>query len=144
MKYYKDLSQKEKAQLFKYPALISLLATTSDEGLDEKEKKTALKLTHIKSYAGDPILTGFYKEAEPIFEKTLVSLDNELPHEKKERTLAIRRELNKLEPILKNLEPQFSTALLRSMESYTHSVSRAHRNILEYFIFPLPLNGLTD
>jgi hypothetical protein len=31
-----------------------------------------------------------------------------------------------------------------SLRSYKSHISRAHRNILEYFIFPLPIKGITD
>lgn len=144
MKHYKDLSENEKDHLLKFPAYISLLASTADDGIDEEEKRTAINLTHIKTFSCDPLLSDFYKEAESIFEKTVISLNNELPHTKKERTVAICHELDKLEPLLKKLDPEYATVLRNSMESYKHYISRAHRNILEYFIFPMPVNGLTD
>lgn len=144
MKHYRDLSAKEKDQLLKFPAYISLLASTADDGIDEQEKRTAVKLTHIKTFSSDPLLSDFYKEAENIFEKTVITLNDELPHAKKERTLAICHELDKLEPLLKKLDPEYASVLRYSMESYKHYISRAHRNILEYFIFPMPINGLTD
>lgn len=144
MKHYRDLSEKEKVQLLQFPAYISLLASTADDGIDEQEKRTAVKLTHIKTFSSDPLLSDFYKEAENIFEKTVITLNDELPHAKKERTLAICHELDKLEPLLKKLDPEYASVLRYSMESYKHYISRAHRNILEYFIFPMPINGLTD
>lgn len=144
MKHYKDLSEKEKNHLLKFPAYISLLASTADDGIDEEEKRMAINLTHIKTFSCDPLLSDFYKEAENIFEKTVISLNDELPHAKKERTAAICLELEKLEPLLKKLDPEYASVLRNSMESYKHYISRAHRNILEYFIFPMPINGLTD
>lgn len=144
MKHYRDLSEKEKDQLLKFPAYVSLLASTAGGGIDEQEKRTAVKLTHIKTFSSDPLLSDFYKEAENIFEKTVITLNDELPHAKKERTLAICHELDKLEPLLKKLDPEYASVLRYSMESYKHYISRAHRNILEYFIFPMPINGLTD
>lgn len=44
MKSYKDLNEKEKQQLLKYPAYISLLASTAEGSIDEQEKETAVKL----------------------------------------------------------------------------------------------------
>ncbi len=144
MKHYTDLNEKEKNQLLKFPAYISLLASTADDGIDEQEKKKAVELTHIKTFSSDPLLFDFYKEAEKIFEKTVIALNNELPHTKKERTVAICHELDKLEPLLKKLDPEYASVLRHSMESYKQHISKAHRNILEYFIFPIPIKGLTD
>ena len=59
MKHWNDLGEKEKSQLLQFPAYISLLASTSAHGIDSKEKKAALKLTHIKTFAGDPMLMDF-------------------------------------------------------------------------------------
>ncbi|MBZ5859426.1 hypothetical protein [Flavihumibacter profundi] len=143
MKHYNDLGEKERAQLLKFPAYISLLASTAANGIDKKEKKAVVKLTHIKTFSCDPLLADFYKEAEQGFEKTITDLDNELPRNKEERTISICQELNKLEPILKKLEPRYVTVLRHSMESYKQHISKAHHNILEYFIFPIPIDGIS-
>jgi len=144
MKRWIDLNEKDKRQLLLFPAYISLLACTSENGLDKQEKSAALKITHIKTFAGDPELRDFYKAAENDFEKELIELNRKLPHDREERKLAIRQELNKLEPILKKLDAHYAVILEHSMEAYKNHVSRAHQNILEYFIFPLPINGISD
>ncbi len=144
MKSYKDLNEKEKQQLLKYPAYISLLASTAEGSMDEQEKKTAVKLTHVKTFSSDPLLSEFYKEAEKIFEANLNTLNKELPAGKEERMAAISKELEKLEPLVKKLDPEYASLLRRSMASYKQHISRAHRNVLEYFIFPVPIDGLSD
>lgn len=144
MKSYKDLNEKEKQQLLKYPAYISLLASTAEGSMDEQEKKTAVKLTHVKTFSSDPLLSEFYKEAEKIFEANLNTLNKELPAGKEERMAAISKELEKLEPLVKKLDPEYASLLRRSMASYKQHISRAHRNVLEYFIFPVPIDSLSD
>lgn len=144
MKHYKDLNEKEKEQLVKFPAYISLLASTVEGGIDKVEMKTAVKITHVKTFSSDPILLDFYKQAEGIFEKTITNLDNELPPNKEDRKIAITKELNKLESLLKKLDPEFAIVLRRSMRSYKYYISKAHRNVLEYFIFPMPIEGISD
>lgn len=143
MKRFSDLNEKEKAQLLKYPAYISLLASTAPKGIDEAEKKAVVKLTHIKTFSCNPLLADFYKEEEIVFEKTVTDLDNELPQNKEERTRTICRELNKLEPLLKKLEPSYVYVLRNSMESYKRYISKSHHTILEYFIFPIPIHGIS-
>jgi hypothetical protein len=139
-----ELDEKEKEQLLKFPAYISLLASTTEGGIDKQEMKAVVKLTHVKTFSCDPMLSDFYKEAAQVFEKTITTLDNELPHNKQERALAITQELDKLEPLLKKLDPLYASVLRQSMETYKDYISKAHRNILEYFIFPMPIEGIFD
>lgn len=144
MKRWNDLNEDEKKQLLLFPAYISLLASTAEWGIDKKEKQAALRLTHIKTFSSDPMLFDFYKAAEHEFESDISTLDNELPHNREERKLAIEHELNKLEPVLLKLDKGYALELRRSMKSYKNYVSRAHQNILEYFIFPMPVSGISD
>lgn len=144
MNNLKALTKQEVEQLLKFPAYISLLASTAENGIDNEEKNAAIKLTHVKTYSCDPLLTEFYQQAADNFEQTIMTLDLELPHTKEERKTAIVDELNKLEPLLHKLSPEYAAVLRSSMESYKKHVSRAHRNILEYFIFPVPIDGISD
>jgi hypothetical protein len=49
MKHYSDLNKSEKEQLLKLPAYMSLLTSTAEEGIDNEEKNTAVKITHVKA-----------------------------------------------------------------------------------------------
>lgn len=144
MKHYKDLSEKEKVTLLKLPAYMSLLTSTSKDGIDKEEIKTAVKITHVKTFSSDPILIEFYKDAEVVFENTITELDLVLPHKREERKQAIQEELDKLEPLLHTLNPQFVNSLRRSMKSYNYYIPKTHENFLEYFIFPMPFEGISD
>jgi hypothetical protein len=144
MKNLEKLSQIEKEFLFKYPAYISLLAVNQGDGMTEDEKQTAIKFSHIKTFSCNPILSEFYKEADKVFERNIRALDNELPKEKVQRETAIQIELNKLEYILLKLEKEYASFMHMSMKSFKEHVSKSHHNVLEYFIFPLPIKGLTD
>lgn len=144
MNYLETLTPTEKEMLLKFPAYISLLAANNDEGLDETERKSALKFSHLKTYSCDPLLLNFYQEADKEFEKNISSLDEELPKGKDEREKTIKIELLKLEIILKKLGKDYAIAMHNSMTSFKDHVSKAHRSILESFIFPLPIKGLTD
>ncbi|MBS1669245.1 MAG: hypothetical protein JST58_17880 [Bacteroidetes bacterium] len=144
MEYFKDLDENERNALLKYPAYISLLASSNQEGLDEKEKKVALKLSHIKTFSCEAKLVPFYKEAEKCFEAEIDRLNKELPKDRHVRTAIITKELGKLDVILKKLGGEYASALHKSMRIYKDQVSRAHQNVLEYFIFPMPIPGITD
>ncbi|MBS1917443.1 MAG: hypothetical protein JST87_14280 [Bacteroidetes bacterium] len=144
MEGFSSLSKEDKLQLLKYPAYISLLASTSESGIDRREIEVASKLTHVRTFAGDPLLAGFYREADKIFHAMIESLNTELPKEKMQRARAIERALDNIESILKKLSPLYETALRYSMRMYKDQVSKAHHNVLEYFIFPMPIKGLSD
>ncbi|HEY4150321.1 MAG TPA: hypothetical protein VGM41_15385 [Chitinophagaceae bacterium] len=144
MPVFKDLNEQERAQLLKFPAYVSLLAASADSGLDKQEKNAVIKLTHIKTFSCDPVLTDFYSEVDKHFETTIAELNNQFPHNRQERDTAIKKELNKLEVILRKLDKTYATIMHNSLKNYKDHVSKAHRNVLEYFIFPMPIGGITD
>jgi hypothetical protein len=141
---FEDLSLQEKKQLVRFPVYISLLAASKDCSLDRLEKNTAIKLTHIKTFSCDPVLADYYAAVDQDFEKAVAEISERLPRDKYAREWAIRRELRKLDGILRKLDEDYAATMYYSLRSYKDQVSRAHRNILEYFLFPLPINGLTD
>ncbi|CAN5831628.1 hypothetical protein BH11BAC3_BH11BAC3_37010 [soil metagenome] len=141
---FANLTKHETDVLLKFPVYISLLAANNDGKLDEAEKKSAIKFSHIKTYSCDPLLTSFYEAADKVFEEDILHLDKYLPVRKVERTVVIKKELLDIEIIATKLEKEYSTAMHRSMKSFKWHVSNAHHNVLVDFIFPLPMDGLTD
>ena len=141
---FEDLDPQEKKQLVRFPIYLSLLAAHKDHHLDKREKHTAVKLTHIKTFACDPILANYYAAVDENFETAISQIEEELPPQGLDRELAIKRELNKLRAMLRKLDQRYVIYLYDSLRSYSDQVARAHRNILEYFLFPLPINGYTD
>lgn len=144
MKTFDELPDTEKTLLLQYPAYISLLAANADMMMDASEKAAALKLTHIKTFSTEPLLHPFYKAAEAVFEKNIDLLDKTLPQGKEERDEAITRALHRVNTVLQKLGIDYAGALRRSMKSYKNHISKAHRNVLEYFLFPLPIDGISD
>lgn len=143
MKLSKGLNESENNALLKFPALISMLAANSGNKMDEAEKKSAIKLSHIKTFSCDPLLVEFYKEADKVFEKNMQQLDKGLPIEKAAREAAIKKELAALEIIVLKLGQEYTAAMHRSMKSFKDHVSEAHNSVLVDFIFPMPIKGLT-
>jgi len=143
MKPFKELTESENNALLKFPVFISLLAANIDNKLDESEKKSAIKLSHIKTYSCDPLLSEFYKEADKVFEKNILQLDKDLPIDKAAREAALKKELMKLETIVLTLKEEHTTVMHRSMKSFKDHVSQAHHSVLMDFVFPMPIKGLT-
>ena len=144
MKHFELLTGEEQERLLKYPAYIALLAVIKDARMDEDEKAAAEKFLHIKTFTCDPLFAEFYANADRQFKKTIRELDRGLPAERNARELAIRHELAGLEEILKKLDPKYARLLHGSMRSFKEHVSKAHFNVLEYFVFPLPIKGIAE
>lgn len=143
MKPFKELTEPDNKALLKFPAFISLLAANSDNKLDEAEKKSAIKFSHIKTYSCDPLLAEFYKEADKVFENNIQQLDKDLPIKKVTREAALKKELIRLETIVFKLGEEYTTVMHRSMKSFKDHVSQAHHSVLVDFIFPMPVKGIT-
>ena len=143
MKPFKELTESENKELLKFPAFISLLAANSDNKLDEVERLSAIKFSHIKTYSCDPLLTEFYEEADKVFENNIKQLDEDLPIEKASREATLKSELQKLETIVLKLGEDYISVMHRSMKSFKDHVSQAHHSVLVDFIFPMPMKGLT-
>jgi fructoselysine-6-P-deglycase FrlB-like protein len=139
----KNISEKEKEALLKFPAYISMLAASSDDKLDEAEKKSAIKFAHTKTFTCDPLLAGFYMQASKAFKRNIEQLDKELPKEKAKREAAIKKELLDLEKIVLKLGKEYASTMQSSMKSFKEHVSKAHHNVLVDFISPLSIPGLT-
>ena len=144
MSVFSDLSLPEREHLKKFPVYLSLLAASKDCRLDDREMHTAVKLTHIKTFSCDPVLADYYAAVDKSFEASVEEISSHLPADRDTREIAIRRELSKLETLLHKLDKRYAAIMHDSLRSYKDHVSRAHRNVLEYFIFPLPIGGITD
>lgn len=144
MKSFKKLSVKENKELLKFPAYITLLSSNSDGRLDKAEEKAAVKFSHIKTFSSNPLLTEFYAEADKNLERNIEELDKSLPEGRDKRKKAINGELVELEKIVAKLGEEYISIMHKSMKSFEDHVSKAHRNVLVDFIFPMPLEGLTD
>ncbi|CAN5513605.1 hypothetical protein BH11BAC1_BH11BAC1_16290 [soil metagenome] len=144
MTSYHDLPHKEKEQLLMFPAYISLLAANyHNNGIDKKEKQTAIEYAHIKTFSSNPILMEFFTDAEKDFEKNITFLNEQLPKRKGEREIVIREALSRLEKILSDLGTEYSFAMHESMNEYKEHVAHAHQSLMEYLVFPIPIKGLT-
>lgn len=144
MKEFKGLNQKEVDLLLKAPALVSVLAASLDGAVDEKEKAQAIKLSHVKTFSTQGQLQEYFKEVEKNFEKNFEQLNKDLPKDLDKREDLIKKDLKKLDAILKKLDHNFARALRHSLDTYKEHVSKVHRNALEFFALPLNFPGLTD
>ena len=144
MSIFQNLSEYEKKLLLDYPIYISLLAANKDGELDEVEKKAAIELYKTKINVSNPLIEDYYSLEEDEFEYRLLEMDAKLPKERTIRDTVIKKELEYLSNVLLKLDEKYSEALIVSMQTFKEHVSKAHRNTLLSFIFPMPISGLSD
>jgi len=144
MNSLKSLSESDHNALLTFPVYISLLSANRDGKLDDSEKLAATKISHTKTFTAEPLLKEFFSEADTVFEINLKQINSRLPQEKEERDSAIKSRIILLEKIARKLGKRYSSAILRSMESYREHVSKAHNSVVLDFILPLPIQGLTE
>jgi len=143
MKVFRNLTEQQKQALLKFPAYVSLLASTGSK-MDEAEKMVAIKFAHTKAFSCQPLLAEFCRESEIVFEDNLSQLDAVLPKDKKDRDAAIRKELLNLETILLKLGKEYASVMHQSMKTFKEHVLKAHHSVIEDFILPISIPGLTD
>jgi hypothetical protein len=144
MQELETLSPEDKKKLLQAPAYISLLAANVDGQMDEEEKYEAIKFSHIKTYTAHKLLKPFYQEVEKHFIENVDSLNNSLPKQKEEREKAIQAELHTVNEIIGKLDLFTSNTIRKSLKEYADHVSKAHKNIMDDFVFPFAIKGLTD
>ena len=141
---FEKLSKADQTEFLKFPAYISLLAANKDGTADQQELKTAIDFDHMKTYTCNPILSGFYEKADHVFKNNLIELDNELPKGKEDRDNAIMAKLGMIEKLLLKFDKVYTATMHQSMKSFKEHVSASHQNFLESFIFPVPIEGITE
>jgi len=144
MNTFEQLSKADQTAFLKFPVYISLLAANQDGTTDEQEIKTAIDFDHMKTYTCNPLLAGFYENADRVFKSNLTELDNELPKGKEDRDTAIMAKLAVLEKLLLKFDKVYAATMHQSMKSFREHVSAAHQNFIESFIFPVPIKGITE
>ncbi|MGF7078331.1 hypothetical protein [Mucilaginibacter sp. UYCu711] len=143
MNLFKQLSETELHEFLKYPVYISLLAANMDSFVSEEEKEQAVSFDDLETYNCLPLLTGFYEEAQKNYQPNLEMLDNQLPKGKLERDVAIKVELRKIKELLRKLDPANAAMMHHSMKAFKDHVSAKHDHVLDDFLFPIPIKGLT-
>jgi hypothetical protein len=78
------------------------------------------------------------------FIENIDRLERSLPKDKKERERIIQDELQNINSIIGKLDLFASNALRKSLKEYTDHVSLAHNNVMESFVIPFSIKGLTD
>ncbi|MGE5521865.1 MAG: hypothetical protein ACM3VS_18215 [Candidatus Dadabacteria bacterium] len=140
---FHKLTSEERKLLLKAPVLLSVLASCSSMSLNKDQKADAIRLAHLKTFTADPLLIPYYVEVEKHFEEQFESLAKEYTPCDDRKRRELKDQINKVESILGKLDKYFATKLHKSFEKYERHVRRAGHSVVEDFLFPMPIRGLT-
>lgn len=144
IKQFKTLTPEEREILFKAPALVSVLASCSLNKVNEVQKADAIKLAHLKTFTANPILHEYYEEVDKTFETQFdLIVKAYSPFDENKRS-DLKYEIERVNLIIAKLENFYGETLHKSLEGYANHVRKAAHSIFQDFIFPLPIQGLSD
>lgn len=142
--YLKKLSDKERETLYKAPALVSLIAASTDGVIDATERARAKELSKMRTFTAEKELQPFYKEAEKRFEDAMIKgTDRNNLIGSKEKA-AIKDELEQVDKILSKIDKNYAGHLQESFKSYAKHVSESHKNFVADALFPVNIPGLSE
>lgn len=142
LKELEKLTIEERELLFKAPVLLSVFAACTNKGINRVQKADAIKLAHLKPFTADPALISFYQEAEKNFEQQFDLISKKYRPFEESGCDPLKQEIKNIYPILKKLDRDYASKLMRSFEKYERHVRKAAHNIVEDFIFPVPIPGI--
>ncbi len=144
IKEFKKLTNPEVALLMKAPALVSVLAASINNTMNNVDKADAIKLAHLKSFTSDPVLADYYKEVEINFKENFEQAENLFtPFDDAKRAL-LKNEIQTINLVICKLDREFAIPFQLSLSRYAEHVRKAEKSVLTDFIFPFILPGLTD
>lgn len=139
---FENLTIEERELLLKAPVFLSVLAACSEHGINPDQKADAIKLAHLKPFTADPSLVPFYQEVEKNFEQDFETISKQYAPFNEANSSLLKNQIKKTHPILKKLNREYASKLLRSFEKYERHVRRSAHSVVEDFIFPVPISGL--
>ena len=144
IRQFENLLPAEAHVLLKAPALISVYAACSAKGINPAQKADAVKLAHLKTFTAHPALIPFYREVDHHFKEEFEEAVKEYMPFDNEKMERLKEKIERIKFIVKKLDPEFAKVLLRSFEKYERHVRRSAHSVVEDFIFPIPIPGLSD
>ena len=88
-------------------ALLSVLASCSEHGINQKQKADAIKLAHIKTFTALPELQPYFKEAEKNFKEHFEEATERYYPFDEERRRLLKMEIKKIREIISPVRSHF-------------------------------------
>ena len=128
-----NLTLVENDKLKKAISLITVLIAGADGKIETEELTWAKKIAGVREYGPPTKLHGFYQEVGVDYDEAVTALIETLPEDTKERTEAISKRLEELNPILAKLDNATAHAYYKSFTSFAEHVAKATGGFLGFF-----------
>ena len=144
IKQFEKLTTEERSLLYKAPVLMSVLASCSFNEVNKYQKADAIKLAHLKTFTAIPLLLPYYSEVEKTFKEQFeTAIKKYFPFDEAKQN-DIKKEIERVNLAIGKLDKEFGLLLRSSLERYARHVNKGAHSVFQYFIFPIPIRGLTD
>lgn len=144
MKNFENLSQEDRNLLLKAPVYVSILAAGNNHDLGDAQKADAIQLAHLKTFTSNSILSNYYKEVDKTFKNNFDHIISEFLPINEEKRKIIMLKLDEINKIISKLDTNFGIELHKSLSDYSEHVKKSNHSVLEDFIFPIPVHGITE
>ncbi|MFT4772452.1 MAG: hypothetical protein ACI9D1_002491 [Cryomorphaceae bacterium] len=101
-----------------------------------------MKLAHLRRFTAPKSLREFYELVDMQFAQRFHILDLRLPSSAKDKEIYIERQLNRVHDIMLKLDPDVTSSLEESLESFYEHVFNSHKSFFQYFALPIISNRL--
>lgn len=143
IKQFERLTEEERQLLYEAPVLLSVLASCTINKVNKGQKADAIKLAHLKTFTAIPLLLPYYAEVEKGFKERFESaIKKYFPFDDNKQN-EIKKEIHKINFIISKLDEDYAFTLHAGLDKFTKHVKNARHSILQDFIFPLPMQGLS-
>ena len=118
-KAFQNLSPEEFSQLLDSPVWIALAAAYAGDGVvSEDERAEAIRLVHLRVFTAPKSLRPFYELVDSQFEQRFTILDLRLPSRLEDIEIYLEQQLKRVYEIMIKLDPDVSSSLEESLESF--------------------------
>lgn len=129
---FEQLKPAEKERLLKAPALVAVLVAGVDGEYNKREIENALELAFWKRIHARPDLQNYFDHVRPRIASDINGLMQELPSDTQERYTLLSNELEKLNPILQQMQQPIAEQLYASLRELARHTARVNGGILGY------------
>ncbi|HWJ90500.1 MAG TPA: hypothetical protein VNR87_05275 [Flavisolibacter sp.] len=137
-----NLAPEERQLIFKAPALISVLACCSENGINSTQKKDAIHLAHLKTFTAAPELIPYYRKVEKSFIQNFEAAEKRYQPFDREKRAELLNEIERANQTVKKLDERYANLLLKSFYKYANHVKHSTHSVFQDFLIPLHIPGL--
>lgn len=125
-----QLNDEEMQELYDAIPVITLLIAGADGKIEKAELEGSEKITRIRGFSGGEVMQAFYDKVGEDYSERLQRWLKVVSKDTAERTADLSARLEKLNPILAKLDPQWGAAMYDSFTSFAKHVAKASGGFL--------------